>query len=321
MKLPLTIGIVSNLSIVFSSHSLALESPKLSLSTNTRNDIDYSTLTLSLAGSAITKIGKLNCQAGRETGDTRIDSFNEIFGLDSVLQAEWMDYSADRLKCSYGMMMDIATGRLTVGLGFDKYNGSTEFIAGGKKNDIDGLGLLLDYEFSDQKHRLSVINKDMVFLSRHTVSYGDYDSNTHLNYSEFDYTGSLQSAYISIKHSRGEKSNRYTTPLLPDNNINYALTQFSAGPVFKLKNNARLTITPLLISGSDRGSFNALKRKTELNGIEGSYKGSEYSITLVASAFYGQGKRSYRPATDKLLENKKIYIIPLRQSSKADILR
>lgn len=284
--------------------ALAMKDPTATGYTRYRDDIDYATRRYGLGGSVITDTGKFDCLLEKRTGETRIDSFNEIFGLESVKNARWLDYSGNRVKCSYGLAFDLAGGKLTAGVGFDQLHAKTELIPGGKKNDIDGMGLKIGYKNKHQKHDLTITKNKLVGFSRHETAYANYDDTTTLEFIQLDYTGMINPVYLSIHYTNGEKTNFYTTPLLPVNTFNYGLTQIAAGPLLNMSGKASLYIAPILTTGSDWGSFNALDSQTEISGLKTGYQGNQYSITFVANRFEGTGRRPYPPATDELFENK-----------------
>ena len=269
-----------------------------------REDIDYSTLTVGIGGSAVTTVGKFDCTIARTKGRTRIDSFNNIFGVDSVLNSEWKDYAANRLGCLYGIRFDAAGGTVTAGVGYDDYRGKTADEPGGKTVEVRGGGLNLDYVAGERRVSLNWRQKAFDILHRNEASYGSYDSLIRLDTQSLLLQAALRTVFIEVEHVRGDKENAYSTPLFPTNTFAYVHTQIAVGPLVSVSDHASVHIAPLLTQGSYRGSFMPLETETALNGLIVGFSRREVEIGFRASRFDGQGERPYLPVTDRIAETK-----------------
>jgi len=288
----------------YTASVLANEDSSIGVLIKTRQDIDYNLNTLGTNVSLTTPIGLFRCEPGVLIGESRIDSFNNIFGISDVRKAEWKSFSARDLACRYGAKWQAAKGVFKGGFGFRDYLGKTADLPGGKHISIRGVGALLGYDGELFDANMKWTHEVHDYTLKHQTSYGDYDSLIDASDDIYMVSGTYNILYFNAEHVSGNKENVYTTPLFPANTFHYAYTDISLGLYFNAEDNGLTLIAPILGEGSYRGSFNPLESEPGLKGIQlaGLINGLEIDLSIVHHE--GEGSRPYLPATDKLTEHK-----------------
>lgn len=292
------------LSFIYTSQLLAIEVSSLGVFVKKRQDIDYHLDTLGTSVSFISSYGLFRCDPAILKGITRIDSFNNIFGIADVRKAEWNSFSARDIECRYGAKWDVADGILKAGIGIRDYRGETVDKPGGKDISIKGGGALLDYDSEDFDAKLKWKREIHDYTLRNKTSVGNYDSLVDATEDIYTASATYKRLYLHTQHVRGNKDNVYTTPLFPPNRFRYAFTDVALGLGFDPGRNGLTLIAPIIGEGSYRGSFNPLESDSGLKGIKlaGRINGFEVDLNFVQHK--GEGSRPYLPATEKLTENK-----------------
>jgi hypothetical protein len=273
----------------------------LQLSNKQRRDIDFDTSTLSIGAKAITSAGLFTCDVARETGESRIDTFDNIFGTQSVLTTTWNGYEADQLQCGYGMKIALAGGELSAGIGMMQYRGETDTTDDGKKVELDALRVSAQYVHGDYDTRVQLLERQYDYLYHYLV--GAYDSDTNGRIRNVSLTGEWGPVHAEAEHLQGYKEKDFTTSLLPYADFNYNQTTVSLGPSFNGSMGALRYIAPTYTSGSERGSFSRLGLD---NGIRGAVVGMLFGETKARLSYLnlqGAGRRDYSPVTTDLAES------------------
>ncbi|MCU7810529.1 MAG: hypothetical protein KZQ77_04740 [Candidatus Thiodiazotropha sp. (ex Notomyrtea botanica)] len=290
---------------------LAIEGSSIGVFVKTRQDIDYNMNTLGVSASLITPAGLFRCVPGVLSGESRIDSFNNIVGVSDVRNAEWKRFTAHDLECRYGAKWNAAEGMLKAGFGLRNYLGKTADEPGGKNISIKGAGALLDYDSDSFDAKLEWKREIHDYTLKHKTAFGDYDSLVDATEDTYIASGTYKVLYLDTKYVSGNKDNVYTTPLYPTNRFRYAYTDIAVGMTFESEGYGLTLIAPIFGEGSYRGSFNPLEDDIGFNGIQlaGRINGSEIDLKIVRHE--GEGSRPYLPATDKLTEHKETTTVSL----------
>lgn len=270
----------------------------ISLFGESRHDIDYDTSSRGIGLRFITPAGLFQCDYSEERGETRVASFDNIYGIDSVLSRAWQDYTARSRQCGYGMQLPLMGGMLKAGIGGRHYDGSTGNLSDGKYVDAQGAQLLVDYErggylshISWQEKRFDVTHMAPLYDSFIT----GLEQQLHLG-------ADSPRLHMDILRTSGDKENAYTTPLFPANHFRYAYTTLAAGPAFAGLGMSRLYVAPLLGTGSRQGSYMALDGGSGLRGIQLGGQWGEVELRLAWSQFKGEGDISYQPVSNDMHE-------------------
>ncbi len=289
----------------FSATSVSADSGSaIGVLMKTRQDIDYKLNTLGASVSLTTPVGLFRCDPGILAGRSRIDSFNNIFGISDVRKAEWKSFSARDIECRYGAKWNAAEGVFKAGIGLRDYLGKTADAPRGKHISIKGAGALLEYDSEILDAKLKWKREIHDYTLKHQTSFGNYDCLVDASEDNYSATGTFRYLYLYAKHVGGKKENVYTTPLFPSNRFRYAYTDISLGLNFDPGANGLTMIAPIFGGGSYRGSFNPLKGDTGLKGIQLAGRIEGFEIYLGIVRHKGQGSRPYLPATEKLTERK-----------------
>ena len=282
----------------------AHDGSSIGLFAKTRQDIDYKLNTVGVFASVVTPVGLFQCEPAALRGETRIDSFNNIFGIGDVRKAEWKSFSARDLECRYGAKWNAAGGTFKGGFGFRDYSGRTADEPGGKDISIKGAGTLLDYDGENFDATLNWKREIHDYTLRNRASVGDYDSLVDATEDTYVASSAYKKLYLHAEHVSGNKDNVYTTPLFPTNRFRYAHTDLALGVIFTPETNGLTLVAPIFGEGTYRGSFNPLRGETGLKGVKlaGRLNGLEIDLDVVRHK--GEGDRPYLPATNKLTEQK-----------------
>ena len=267
-----------------------------------RQDIDFATTALGARGILTTRAGRFDCRIRNDRGETRIDAFDNIFGIDSVRDAPWQNWTAEHLGCRYGARMKLASGTLTAGAGYTSYDGRTPELPGGKAIKASGGGLHLDYRRHENRLTFDWRQKAPRLHYRHATYFGNYESFIDVNEQTLRLRGRNRHFRFQADQTAGDKSNRYSHPLFPANRFDYRYNRLAAGPRFHLSDGGEWFLAPRLATGSRRGSFNPLTTATTFNGLLIGYQYRDWHVRLDAERFDGEGERPYLPATDRLHE-------------------
>ncbi len=284
--------------------SFAEERVEFSLLLNTaqRNDVDFDTATHTLGAKALTPYGLILCDHGMESGQTRIDTFDDIFGTTPVSATLWNDYDATLLKCGYGLKLPLAGGELSGGIGLLRYNGDTNTMQDGKEIDVDAFRLQAKYLQGDYDTRLQLVSKNYYYHYHYLT--GDYDSITSGTIRTLNMQGDWGALYAELEQLHGDKQKQYVTPPLPLPYAEFDYDQLTAslGPSFSGAAGALRYLAPTYVNGSERGTYNRLEID---NGFHGAIAGLEFGTTelrLGYLALQSTGSRDYSPVTTDLAE-------------------
>ena len=299
------------LSTLSATHVPAQEGSSIGVFAKTRQDIDYRLNTLGFSASVITPAGLFHCKPGVLRGETRIDSFNNIFGIGDVRKAEWKRFTARDLECRYGAKWNAAGGTFKAGFGFRDYQGRTADEPGGKDIRIQGAGALLGYDGKDFDAKLNWQREIHDYTLRNRASIGNYDSLVDATEDTYVASSTFKRLYSHARHVSGNKDNVYTTPFFPPNRFRYAHTDVALGMTFAPERNGLTLIAPIFGGGSYRGSFNPLRGETGLKGIKLAGILEAFEIDLDIVRHKGEGSRPYLPATNRLTEQKTTTTISL----------
>jgi hypothetical protein len=277
----------------------------LTLSTAQRHDIDFDTRTHTLGVRAVTYLGLIMCDYGRESGTTRIDTFDEIFGTQSVLTTNTNGYDATRLQCGYGLKLPLAGGELSGGLGMIRYRGETDTPVDGKEIELDALRLNATYVLGDYSTRLQLLQTRYDYLYHHLEN--DYDSLTAGQVRTLSLLGEWGALHGEAEYVAGEKEKSFTSPPLPlpDANSDYAQLTVSFGPAFDAATSAMgplRYLAPTYTQGSERGSFNRLNIDSGIHGVVAGMAFGEIKLRLGYLQTQSSGRRDYSPVTADLAE-------------------
>lgn len=281
---------------------MAAESSSIGLVAKTRQDVDYRLDTLGFSASLITPVGLFRCDPAALKGKSRIDSFNNIFGISDVRNAAWKDFTARDIECRYGAKWNGAGGTFKGGIGFRDYLGKTDDEPGGKHISIKGAGALIDYDGTDLDARLEWQREIHDYTLMHETAAGNYDSLVDATEDTYDAVARYKKLYLNVVHVNGNKDNVYTTPLFPTNKFRYAYTDVAIGINFEPEGDGLTLIAPIFGGGSYRGSFNPLDGKTGLKGVQLAGRLNGYDIDFDVVRHKGDGNRPYLPATTLLSE-------------------
>ncbi|MCW8917220.1 MAG: hypothetical protein OQL08_00170 [Gammaproteobacteria bacterium] len=272
----------------------------LTLSSTQRRDIDFDTRTHTLGVKAVTPFGLVMCDYGRESGDTRIDTFDEIFGLQSVLTNNTNGYDATRLQCGYGLKLPLAGGELSGALGAMRYRGKTDTPVDGKEIELDALRLDAHYLRGEYVTRLQLLQTRYDYLYHHLS--GSYDSQTAGLVRTLELQGAWGAVHGEAHYVTGEKEKNFTSPPLPlpDVNFDYDQLTLSLGPTITA--GPLRYLAPSYIQGSERGSFNRLNLDSGIHGIVAGLAFGEVTLRLGYLETESSGARDYTPVTDDLAE-------------------
>jgi hypothetical protein len=279
-----------------------------------RSDIDFETRTHSLGVRAVTPYGMVTCDVGLESGTTRIDAFDDIFGNQSVLTTTENGYEANQLQCGYGLKLPLAGGELSGGIGMMRYRGETDERADGKAIELDVLRLSASYVHATSTTRLQLQESRYDFLYHHLSN--SYDSLTTGRVRTAGLQGEWGPVYGEGEYVSGERGKHFVSaPLpLPDANFDHDQLTVSLGPALGGTSIAQGLLGPLryiaptYVQGSERGSFNRLTIDSGLRGVVVGMAFGELQLRLHHLDLKSRGKRDYSPVTDNLVE--------ARQSSK-----
>jgi hypothetical protein len=276
----------------------------LELITAQHNDIDFTTATHSLGVKAKTPYGLVLCNYAKESGKTRIDTFDDIFGISSILTASWKDYDANRLQCGYGLKLPLAGGELSGGIGLMRYQGETSVMPAGKEIELHATSLQAKYVHANTTTRMNLVDSHYGFLY-HNLGALNYDSDTRGHVRKVNLSGEWGPVYAEGEDLIGSKERIFTTPLFPYADVNYQQTTLSLGPLFNNGIGPLRYLAPTYITGSVSGSFNEL----QLNeGIRGAIAGMKLGATTLRLSYLNlqsAGSRDYSPITNDLVEAKR----------------
>jgi hypothetical protein len=271
------------------------------LSTAQRSDVDFDTHTDAFGIKAITPYGLITCEYGRESGNTRIDTFDNIFGTQSVLTTAVNGYDANLLQCGYGIKLPLAGGELSGGLGMVRYRGKTDSPVDGKEIEQDALSLKASYERSDYTTRMQLLETRYSYLYHHLS--GSYDSLTDGRISTLVLQGDWGPVYAELEQLHGNKEKYFTAPPLPlpDAGFDYDQLTVSLGPAFNGRGVLRY-LAPTYTSGSERGSFNRLTLDSGFRGLIAGLGFGETTLRLSYLELQSAGRRDYSPVTSDMAE-------------------
>ncbi|MES9992782.1 MAG: hypothetical protein ABW098_12560 [Candidatus Thiodiazotropha sp.] len=288
-----------------SINTLAKESSSIDLFTKKHQDIDYRLKTAGVSASLVTPAGLFRCDPGYLTGETRIDSFNDIIGVSDVRHSEWKDFTAHDLECRYGAKWVAAGGTFKAGIGFRDFLGKTADEPGGKRISVEGAGALVDYDSENFDASFEWEQEIHDYKIRHQPAFGSYDSLIDATLDTYTSSGSYGKLYFYAKHLSGDKQNVYTTPLFPANKFRYDYTDYSLGIHLNPAANGLTLIAPIFGEGSYRGSFNPLQGDSGLKGVRMTARVEEFEVDFDLLRHEGEGHNPYLPATERITENKK----------------
>lgn len=273
-----------------------------SLTTAMRDDVDFDTATQTLGVKALTPYGLVMCDYGSESGETRIDTFDDIFGTQSVLTTLWRGYDASLVKCGYGLKLPLSGGELSGGVGLMRYRGETDSTLDGKEIDVDAFRLQAKYLHGDYDTRLQLVDQSFNYLYHYAT--GGYDSITAGTIRTINLEGDWGPVYAEAEHLHGDKSKDFIAPPLPlpYADFDYEQITVSLGPTLDGLPGPLRYIAPTYISGSESGSFNRLTLK---NGFRGVIAGMQFNGTELHLSYQNlqsAGSRDYSPVTTDLAE-------------------
>lgn len=272
------------------------------LSTTHRNDVDFDTQTHSFGVKAVTPYGLIACDYGRESGDTRIDTFDDVFGIQSVLTTTLNGYDADLLQCGYGMKLPLGGGELSAGLGMVRYRGKTDSTVDGKEIERDALRLATKYEHGEYSTQLQLLEASYDYLY-HYLS-GNYDSLTRGRIRTLALQGAWGPVHAELEQVHGDKEKSFTAPPLPLPlaTFDYDQLTVSLGPAFDGGMGVLRYIAPTYTSGSERGSFNRLTLDSGFRGLIAGFAFGETKLHLRYLDLQSAGSRDYSPVTADMAE-------------------
>lgn len=298
---PLFIALILLPAPLFAAHENNIEG---NVSFEQRRDIDFETTTWALGAKAITGYGMFLCNYGKDSGETRIDTFDNIFGTSAVRNFTWNAYNATRLKCGYGLKLPLYGGELRAGFGGTRYLGETDVSADGKEIDLYGTRLDVSYRRGDYHTQLQLKNKHYDYLYHYqTLSY---DSDTQGTIRQLDLNGEWGSLHSELQRLDGHKEKTFSDPPLPLPNadFHYSQTTLSLGPQLKGNVLGIRYVAPTYVSGSERGSFNELDLQ---NGFRGAIIGGQFGETRIRLRYLdltSSGSRDYSPVTTDMAEKR-----------------
>lgn len=272
---------------------------EIDLLSKNQNDVDVRTTTYGIGASRITPFGLLGCSYEKESGESRIDSFNNIFGISSILNNPWHHYEADKKACKYGIKLDVAGGTLKAGIGYRDYQGQTELVAGGKSNHMVGKGLDMTFSKGDKKYRLKHVRKYADIFARFT----SYDNLVALNENVTSLSFNNGKYKIVLEDTDGIKRDEFSVPLFASNILAYRYQTLEIGKTLK-QDKQSFYLAPVFITGSERGTFNPLETDPAFHGVRLKYKTGKASYAFSVLQSDGSGRRVYLPATNWLEEYK-----------------
>ena len=290
------------LASVISANAFASNpSDNIEFSVTQRDDIDSQTTSSGIGFTLITRAGLFACDYTQVSGETRIDSFNNIFGISSIQNNPWLNYSADKQGCKYGLKLPLAGGTVKAGIGYQDYAGETALIAGGKSIHMVGKGLNASYEKGIHTFELKHTRKHGDVFARFTTydnSVGINETVTRLAY--------LQPGWrVQLEDTRGDKTDLFSTALFPTNRYNYAYQTLEIGKIVPIAEQQHWYIAPVLINGSKNGTFNPLQNKNSLHGLHLEYQAQDKLYSFRMTDFEGDGERPYSPpSNENLYENR-----------------
>lgn len=276
----------------------------LHLSFAQRHDIDFDTATYTTGASAKTVYGLIKCDYGIETGRTRIDTFDNVFGTTSVRDAEWDGYAATRMQCGYGIKLPIAGGELSAGIGIMHHEGETDSAPGGKEIDLQAARLQAKYTMAGTTTRLKVEDSQYDFFY-HNLGIVNYDSDTRGHLRQAELIGEWGPLYTEVEDLDADKEKTFSTPLFPAARFDYHQTNLSLGPAFSGTLGPLRHIAPTYVTGSERGAFNELRLD---GGIRGAILGMAFGEAKVRLAYLdlnSEGSRDYTPVTSTPMAEKR----------------
>ncbi len=292
------------ISLLFAANVFSKDGSSIGVFAKTRQDIDYRLNTLGISASLITSAGLFQCKPGVLRGETRIDSFNNIFGIGDVRNAEWKSFSARDIECRYGAKWNAAGGTVKAGFGVRDYRGNTADEPGGKDISIKGAGAILDYDGTDVDARLDWQREIHDYTLRNRASLANYDSLVDATEDTYVASTTYKRLYFHAEHVSGNKDNVYTISLFPSNRFRYAHTDVALGTRFTPQGNGLTLVAPIFGEGSYRGSFNPLRGETGLKGVKLAGRVDAFEIDFDVVRHSGEGDRPYLPATNLLTEKK-----------------
>lgn len=276
----------------------------LELNTARRNDIDFSTATHSIGVKTTTPYGLIRCNYAKESGETRIDTFDDIFGISSILTASWKDYDANRLQCGYGLKLPLAGGELIGGIGLMRYQGETRVMPGGKEIELHATSLQAKYVHANTTTRMNLVDSHYGFLY-HNLGAVNYDSDTRGHVRKVNLSGEWGPVYAEGEDLIGSKERIFTTPLFPYADVNYQQTTLSLGPLFNNGIGPLRYLALTYVTGSVSGSFNELQLDSGIRGAIAGMKFDTATLRLSYLNLQSVGSRDYSPVTNDLAEAKR----------------
>jgi len=285
--------------------------PEGNVSFEQRRDIDFETTTKTLGAKAITGYGLFLCSYGIVSGETRIDSFDNVFGTSAVGNSNWNDYSATRLKCGYGLKLPLYGGELRAALGGMRYRGETDVRPDGKEIELDGTRLDVNYKRGDYHTQLKLDSKRYSYLYHYQTLA--YDSDTQGTIRQVELNGEWGAVHSELKRVDGYKEKAFIDPPLPLPNADFHYTQttFSLGPQLDGSMLGIRYVAPTYVSGSERGSFNELDLQ---NGLRGAIIGGQLGETRIRLRYLNltsSGTRDYSPVTNEMAEKQNSSLLAL----------
>ena len=277
----------------------------VSLTTAQRNDVDFDTTTHTLGIKALTPYGLVLCEHGTESGDTRIDTFDNVFGTTLVSSTQLNGYDASLIKCGYGIKLPFSGGELSGGLGVLSYRGKTDTWDDGKEIELDGFRMQAKYLYGDTDTRLQLVNHSYSY-NYHYMTWG-HNSITTGTIRTISLQGDWGPIYAEGEHVHGDKLKEFVNPPLPLPNLDFDYEQekVSVGPAFDNTMGPLRYIAPTYTSGSERGSYN---RMTLNNGFRGAIAAFNFGGTDLKLSYLGlesAGRRDFSPVTTDITETMK----------------
>ncbi len=288
-------------SLIGSTVALAQEEAEIttSLTVGQTDDIDFDTRSATLGLKAITPYGLMQCDFSRTTGETRVATFDDIFGVTPVGNMPWNNYDADKYQCGYGMKMPLLGGELVSGIGIMRYDGETDTFVDGKEITLDAASLKVSFSRGDYQTALKYIEKKYDFLYNYNTM--GYNSDTSGKERSLELNGRWGAVHAEAEQVIGHKERAFTTALFPYAELDYERTTVFLGPRFDGDGPLRY-IAPTFIGGSEPGSFNAMRID---RGLRGGVVGMEFDGITVRASYTdtsSEGSRDYSPVTTDLAE-------------------
>jgi hypothetical protein len=271
----------------------------------TTQNVDFDTTTLSAGVRAITSYGLIQCDFSRTSGETRIDTFDDVFGVSPVTNKPWNNFGADKYQCGYGLKLILAGGELTSGIGMMRYSGETDTSDEGKEITADAISVKAGYKRGDYETKLELLEKSYGFLYHYT-SPSVYDSDTRGKVRTLDLSGKWGPVHAEAEYVQGSKEREFTTPLFPYADFDYTQTTLSIGPRFNGGIGPLRYIAPTFISGSEAGSFNELNLDSGLRGLVAGLEFDKTTMRLTLLTSKSEGSRDYSPVSNDLAEAKEV---------------